>query len=82
MQLKPIIRKLAADTVPYGDAITTRGNYVWGAFDGDELVAIGATVDEAKRKYRRVWAESMTKRSGQAEEGRGGGDANLYSESP
>jgi len=73
MQLKPTIRKLAAGSVPYGDSISIRGNYVWGAFDGDKLVAIGATVDEAKRKYRRVWAEGLTKRGGQVEQGRGWG---------
>lgn len=73
MQLKPTIRKIPADSVLYGDVICTRGNYVRGAFDGDLLVAVGATVGEAKRGYRRVWAEGMTNRGGQADEGRGGG---------
>lgn len=47
------VRKIPAeDAGPYGTAISTHGDYVYGAYDGDRLVCIAATADEARRKYR------------------------------
>jgi len=61
MELNPTIRRVPADSVPYGPDICTRGSYVWGAYDGDRLVCVAATAPEARRKYRkalmRFWAE-------------------------
>ena len=61
MMLMPTIRKQRADSVPYGPDIA-RGPYVYCAYDGEVLIAVGATVDEAKRKYRRVWSDRLPKR--------------------
>lgn len=57
MQLQPTIRKLPVDSVTYGKDISLNGRWVWGAYDGERLVVVGATVKEAKRKYRAVWHE-------------------------
>jgi hypothetical protein len=60
MQLKPTIRKQRADSVRYGPNIA-RGPYVYCAYDADKLIAVGATVDEARRNYRRAWAAELAK---------------------
>jgi hypothetical protein len=54
VQWAPTIRKVPADSVPYGDAICTRGHHVWAAYDADRLVCVGATAKEARSKYRRI----------------------------
>ena len=64
MQMNPTIRKQQADSVPYGPDISRRGGYVYCAYDGERLIAVGATVREATRKYRRSWAAAMTKQPG------------------
>jgi hypothetical protein len=48
------LRKVPADSVPYGDAICTRGHSVWAVYDGDRLVCVAATANEAREKYRRL----------------------------
>jgi streptogramin lyase len=48
------VRKVPADSVPYGSSISTHGNYVWAAYEGDELIAIAPTAAEARGKYRDV----------------------------
>jgi hypothetical protein len=48
------VRKVSADSVPYGESISTHGNYVWVAYEGDELIAIAPTAAEARGKYRDV----------------------------
>jgi hypothetical protein len=53
MQKTPTLRKLPATSVTYGTDISTRGNFVWGAFDGDKLMCYAATKAEARRKYAR-----------------------------
>lgn len=47
-----VIRKVPADSVPYGDSISRNGVFVWAAYDGERLVAVAATADEARAKYR------------------------------
>ena len=54
MQIKPTVRKVLASTVPYGDAIFTRGEHVWAVCDGDRLVCVAATSKEARELYRKV----------------------------
>jgi hypothetical protein len=47
------VRKVPADSVPYGDSISLNGRTVWAAYDADGcLVAVGASVPEVRRKYR------------------------------
>ena len=48
------IRKVPADSVPYGDSISHNGKAVWAAFDGESRVAVGATAGEARRKFWQV----------------------------
>jgi hypothetical protein len=40
--------------VPYGSSISLNGKFVWAAFQGDTLISIGATADEARRTYKAV----------------------------
>lgn len=53
---KMSIRKVPADSVPYGDSISRNGVTVWAAYDragdGETLVAVAATADDARAKYR------------------------------
>ena len=52
----PNVRKVRADSVPFGTDICTRGNGVWAAYDGDVLIAVAATADEARKKWRVLMA--------------------------
>ena len=45
------VEKVKADTVPYGEQITRRGGYVYVIREQGNVVAVGATADEARRKY-------------------------------
>ena len=48
----PTLRKVPADSVPYGENISRNGRTVWAAYDGDTLVTVGATSEEVRIKYR------------------------------
>lgn len=48
----PQVRKVRADSVPFGEDICRHGKHVWCAYDGDVLIAVTATADEARRKWR------------------------------
>ena len=48
MQLKPTVRKIPADSVPYGRDICTRGSHVWAAYSDPVLVCIAATRKEVR----------------------------------
>ena len=48
----PTIRKVAADSVPYGENISRHGRTVWAAYDGEALVVVASTAGEARTKYR------------------------------
>jgi hypothetical protein len=61
MQWEPTIKKVPADSVPFGTDICTRGNSVWAAYSGDELVVVAATAKEARAKYYRARWENMRK---------------------
>ena len=55
MQYEPTtIRKEPAADHRYGKDIARHG-YVYAAYDGDTLVAIGATVKEARRLYHEAY---------------------------
>lgn len=58
MQSTPTIRKLPADSVPYGKDIAQR-SWVYGAFDGENLVCVRATAPEARRAYGKLWWASL-----------------------
>lgn len=46
------VRKVPAESVPYGESISTRGDYVWCAYDDrGTLVCVAATANEARRRY-------------------------------
>ena len=48
----PIVRKVRADSVPFGDSISINGRTVWAAYNPDgELVAVAATAKEVRKKY-------------------------------
>ncbi len=56
MQPKLTVCKQPADSVPYGDSITTRGGYVWCVYSGETLLGVYATAKEAKRKHS-IWPQ-------------------------
>jgi predicted negative regulator of RcsB-dependent stress response len=47
----PTLRKVDASSVMFGESISTNGKTLWAAYDGEQLVAVGASSDEARRKY-------------------------------
>lgn len=49
---KPDVRKVPADSVPFGEDICRRGTSVWAGFDGDKVICVEATAVEARRKWR------------------------------
>ncbi|MCU1301515.1 MAG: hypothetical protein JWQ87_1799 [Candidatus Sulfotelmatobacter sp.] len=57
------LRKVSADSVPHGTSISRSGKYVWAAFHGERLVAVGATADEARHKYQAVCIAESAKRA-------------------
>jgi hypothetical protein len=51
----PTVRKVPADSVPFGDSISINGKTVWAAYDArGTLIAIAATASEVRRKYREL----------------------------
>ena len=40
--------------MPYGDSISRNGQTVWAAYDGERLVCVAASADEARRIGMRV----------------------------
>jgi hypothetical protein len=63
MELHPTIRKILASSVMHGEYISRNGAWLWGAFDGERLVAWAATVPEAKQNYRRAWRREIAARA-------------------
>jgi len=50
------VRKVAGSSVPpYGECVSKNGRTCWAAYHHDQLIAVGATRDEARNKYR-DWA--------------------------
>jgi hypothetical protein len=45
------LRKVPADSVPYGESISRNGRTVWAAYHSGKLIAVAATHDEARAKY-------------------------------
>ena len=48
------IRKVPADSVPFGESISRNGRTVWAAYHNNELMAVAESADAARRKYRAV----------------------------
>lgn len=44
------IRKVPADSVPFGESISRNGSTVWAAYHDGKLIAVGATRDGARSK--------------------------------
>jgi hypothetical protein len=59
----PTIRKIPADSVPYGESISANGRAVWAAYDGETLVAVAASAGEARRKYGEIRAREGRERT-------------------
>ena len=61
IRLKPDIRHVPAASVPYGPDIAVKGGKVWACYHDGQLVCVGATAAEARRKWRKLyWQESAT----------------------
>jgi len=49
----PVVRKVPADSVPYGDSISRNGRTVWAAYsDNGVLIGAAPTADEARKMWR------------------------------
>lgn len=63
----PTVRKVPADSVPFGDSISINGETVWAAYDSrGTVIAVAATSAEARRKYRerkRAGGKNLAERS-------------------
>jgi len=56
MQYEPTtIRKEPAADHRYGKDVSRRGDFVYAAYSDDKVIAIGATVKEARRKYQEAY---------------------------
>jgi hypothetical protein len=61
----PGVRKVPADSVPYGESISHNGKTVWAAYaDDGTLVCVAATAPEARSKYRAWMYSQGSKREG------------------
>jgi hypothetical protein len=49
------IRKVPASSVPFGESISRNGRTVWAGYHNGELVAVGATCDQTRAKYKNWW---------------------------
>ena len=60
----PIVRKVPATSVPFGDSISAHGKHVWVAYapDGTQVV-VAATAEEARFKYRQIRRRKLTEPS-------------------
>jgi hypothetical protein len=66
----PDVRKVDVGTVPavFSADVVGNGRTVWAGFDGERVICVAATADEARRKWRLLMAR---KREGE-ERGRSG----------
>jgi hypothetical protein len=46
------IRKVPADSAPFGESISRNGRTVCAAYHNDQLITMDATANEARGKYR------------------------------
>lgn len=54
-RVDPPVRKVPADSVPYGSDISLNGKHCWAIYDDSgQLVCVGATSAEVRRKYREL----------------------------
>ena len=54
------VRKVDARSVPYGVNVSRNGATCWAAFDGERLVCVAATAEQARMKYRALKAQRVT----------------------
>jgi hypothetical protein len=59
------IRKVDASTVPFGVDVSRNGKTCWAAYHDGKLIAVGATHDEARWRYR-DWAWRNEREKAQA----------------
>jgi hypothetical protein len=55
----PVLRKVPADSVPYGESISGNGRTVIAAYHGERLVCVAATAEEARRRYRALLIQQV-----------------------
>ena len=51
----PTFKKVPADSVRYGESISTRGGCIWCAYSDGKLVVVAATAKEFRRRYKQLW---------------------------
>ena len=51
------LKRVAADSVPYGTDIATRGKCVWVVVISGEIKATGATARQPRDAFRRVYSD-------------------------
>ena len=57
----PVIRKVPAESVSLGESISRNGKTVWVGLDGERVICVAATADEARRKCIEI-RRAMNKR--------------------
>lgn len=65
----PTVRKVPANSVPYGESISRNGRTVWVALEGERVVCVAATSADVRRKFHDIRKSLST--------GAGGAGSNL-----
>ena len=64
------VRKVPADSVPYGEQVSPNGRYVWAVYLAGELLCLGRTAAEARNNFygarARLDADRLLKAKGTA----------------
>jgi len=69
----PVVRKVPANSVPYGESISRNGRTVWVALEGERVVCVAASSAEVRRKFYDI-RKSLSRAEG-------GGEPNILSAS-
>jgi hypothetical protein len=56
------VRKVDADSVPYGDSVSHNGRTCWIAVDGDRILCVRATAEQARRAGADILAAEVSAR--------------------
>jgi hypothetical protein len=60
----PVVRKVPASSVPHGESISRNGKYVWVGLDGERVICVEPSAQEARRKVREIQHALASKAAG------------------
>lgn len=61
----PTVRKVLANSVPYGESISRNGRTVWVALEGERVICVAASSAEVRRRFYDI-RKSLSTRPGGA----------------